>query len=241
MVRDSIDQKPPVAYSPVDSLQQELRKITSDTSKAGIYTQIAAQYLNYDTISNRKLKSNYQNKALDYTMLALHGYSKYNDTLGLRICFNNLAKVYRSQKRYSQAKWFILQSNTISRSINDVPNIISSLTELAGIKMEIKDYTLAKRDLNEALKLSAVNRYPRGESVVQQSYALLYSHLKNYTMEATAMKRHNFIEDSLRKGEEAQLIAKLNTQEIAQRKKKFSTISYKKVYKTNSSKRTASI
>ncbi|MDB5109571.1 MAG: hypothetical protein JWR67_685 [Mucilaginibacter sp.] len=241
MVRDSIDQKPPVAYSPVDSLQQELRKITSDTSKAGIYTQIAAQYLNYDTISNRKLKSNYQNKALDYTMLALHGYSKYNDTLGLRICFNNLAKVYRSQKRYSQAKWFILQSNTISRSINDVPNIISSLTELAGIKMEIKDYTLAKRDLNEALKLSAVNRYPRSESVVQQSYALLYSHLKNYTMEAAAMKRHNFIEDSLRKGEEAQLIAKLNTQEVAQRKKKFSTISYKKVYKTNSSKRTASI
>jgi hypothetical protein len=107
--------------------------------------------------------------------------------------------------------------------------------------MEIKDYSLAMSDLNEALKLSAAHHYARAESSVQESYALLYSHLKNYTKEAIALKRHNFIDDSIRKAEEAQLIAKLNVQDSVQTKKKLSTASYKRAYKTNSPKRIASI
>src|SRR6187402_2543586 len=142
------------ATTPLDSLKQIVKITESDSLKAGVYAQIAAQYLKYDTISSKKAKANYQNEAVNYTMLALHGYSKYNDTLGMRTCFNNLAKVYRSQRKFSQAKWFILQSNTISRTLNDSPNIITSLLELANIKMDIKDYSLAMRDLNEALQLT---------------------------------------------------------------------------------------
>jgi len=238
---DSTDQKPPVAQTTIDSLRQLVKQTEGDSLKAGIYAQIATQYLNYDTISNKKTKLYYQDQALAYTMLALHGYSKYNDTTGLLIAFNNLAKVYRSQKKYSQAKWFILQSNTLSRIKNDVPNIISSLNELAGIKMDIKDYSLAMSDLNEALKLSMANHYPRAESAIQQSFALLYSRLNNYTKEAIAIKRHDFIEDSIRRAEQAQLVARLNAQDSVQSKKKLSSISYKHTYKGNSAKRIASI
>jgi tetratricopeptide (TPR) repeat protein len=239
ITRDSVKQTLP-SPTILDSLKQQLNQV-NDSSKAGVYTQIAATYLNYDTISNKKTKLYYQDEALAYTLLALHGYSRYNDTIGLLVTYNNLSKVYRSQKKYSQAKWFILQSNTISRIKNDVPNIISSLMELAGIKMDIKDYSLAMTDLNEALKLSAVNHYPKAESAVQQNYALLYSRLKDYTKEAIALKRHNDIDDSIKKAELAQLTAKLNAQDSVQSKKKLRTISYKHTSKTNSSKRIASI
>jgi tetratricopeptide (TPR) repeat protein len=239
--QDSIKQNTMVAATNLDSLQQQLKVTTYDSLKSGVYIQIAAQYLKYDSITNKKIRLNYQTEALNYTYLALHLYSRYNDTIGLRTCFNNLAKVYRSQKKYSQAKWFILQSNSLSRIKKDVPNILSSLIELAAIKMEIKDYKLAMRDLNEALKLSTTNHYAHTESAVQQSYALLYSRMKNYPKEAIALKRHNFIEDSIRKSEEAHLIAKINTQDSLQNKKKVRTIINKKVYKVNSTKRIASI
>jgi tetratricopeptide (TPR) repeat protein len=233
---DSSIQKVQPALTVLDSLQQQLTLTTNDSLKSGIYAQVAAEYLKYDKLTDKKTKLAYQTNALNYTYLALHSYSKYNDTTGLRVCFDNLSKIYRSQKKYSQAKWFILQSNSLSRIKNDVPNIMASLITLANIKMEIKDYKLALRDLNEALQLSTVNHYPKTESAVQESYALLYSHLKNYPKEAQALKRHDFIEDSIRKAEIAQLMAKSSKQDSVQAKKKVSPTLTRKVYKSSSRK-----
>jgi tetratricopeptide (TPR) repeat protein len=240
VMRDSIYQKQ-APVNMMDTLKQKLELTSNDSLKAGIYTQIAAQYLKYDTISDKKTRLRYQNQALNYTMLALHGYSKYNDSVGLRTCFDNLTKVYHSQKKYSQAKWFILQSNSLSRTMNDVPNIITSLNTLAGIKMDIKDYSLAMRDLKEALQLSSSKHYAMAEASIQESFAVLYSHLNEYGKEAIATRRHDQILDSLRKVEEAKLVAKVNAQDSVQRKKKLNLISYGKAYKTNSLKRIASL
>ncbi len=223
----------------IDTLQQQLKLITNDSLKSAVYLQMVAQYLKNDSAADKKTKLDDQNQALNYTYLALHLYSKYNDTTGLINCFNYLSKIYRSQKKYSQAKWLILQSNTLSRAKNDVPNILTSLIELANIKMDIKDYSLAMSDLNEALKLSTANHYPRVESHVQETYALLYSHLNNYTKEAKAIKRHDFIEDSIRKSEDAALITKIRVRDSLQNKKKVYSTASGKVYKPNYAARIA--
>lgn len=225
-----------VTLSPLDSLKQELSINQYDSLKAGLYTQIASQYLNYDKITSKREKANYQNEAINYTMLALHNYSKYNDTLGMRNCFDNLVKVYRAQRKFSQAKWFVLQSNTISRTLHDTPNIIASLIQLAAIKIDIKDYSLAMRDLNEALKLTTGNKMPKTEVRVQESYALLYSKMKNYTKEAIALKRRDFLNDSIQKAEQAVLV-KVATDSV-QSKKKLITI---KKSKPVSSRKIASL
>jgi len=212
----------------LDSLKQKLQ-VTSDSLKGPIYTQIAAEYLNYDTVKNKHVRYYYQGEALNYTMLALHVYSGNNDSLGLRTCYNNLSKIYRSQRKFPQAKWFILQSNTISRQLKDVPNIISSLIELSAIKSDIKDYKLAMRDLNEALNLAVKNKDPKSESAVQVGYAGLYRHMKDYDKAVIAIKRHEFIDDSIRNGEVEKLaiIAKKDSVQI---KKQDSVIAKKKVY-----------
>lgn len=226
--------------SNLDSLKNELDITVDDSLKAAIYSQIAIEYLKYDTVSDKKQRHAYQNDAIKNTLSAVHYYSRYNDTIGLRLSFDMLAKVYRQQHKYPQAKWFILQSNALSRAKNDDLNVIASLIELSSLKTDIKDYTLAMRDLNEALSISSKNHYPQQESEVQLHYALLYNAMKNYSKADLALKRHNAIDDSIRKAEEARLMAKLNTKDsLLQAKKKVYTISNKKLYKNSSSKRIA--
>ncbi|MES2276901.1 MAG: hypothetical protein V4592_12815 [Bacteroidota bacterium] len=227
----------------LNDLQQQLSLLTSDTLKAAYYQKMADYYLlKYDSVTVKKTRLAYQETAIEYTMKALHSYSRYNDVKGLRTSFDNLVRVYKDQRKFSQAKWFILQSNTISRQLNDAPNIVTSLITLAGIKMSIKDYSLAMRDLNEALELTTQNKYPRQESIVQVSLSTLYTHLKDPKKAAIALKRHDFIEDSIVKAEDAQRIAAIKSQDSTQQsKKKLYTSVGKKISKTSLSKKTVSL
>jgi uncharacterized membrane protein YgaE (UPF0421/DUF939 family) len=220
----------------LDSLRIRLDTTTNDTVKASLYNQMVAQYLEYDKL-DLKTKKYYQQQALSYTYLELHLYSKLNDSTGLRSSFNSLSKVYRSQKKYAQAKWFILQSNSLSRAKKDTANIMNSLLILANIKMEIKDYSLAMRDLDEAFKISRRLKSPKDEANVQQSYVLLYTHLKNYKKADIAARRHDFIEDSLLNVEK---VALAKTQDSLQVKKKVYTTS-KKLTKGSLTKKIASL
>ena len=219
----------------IDSLKQQVA-VTSDSLKAPLFTQIAGTYLNYDTITSKRTKYIYEENAIGYTLKAIHYYSKYNDTTGLRISYSNLATVYRSEKKFTQAKWFILQANTLARDKNDVPNIISSLLELALIKTDIQDYSLAMRDLNEALHLSSANHMSKTESDVQMAYVTLYNNMKLYTKADIALKRHDAIIDSITRGDDMKIAAATDS---IQRKKKVYLTSNRRIYKASSAKKIA--
>lgn len=68
--------------------------------------------------------------------------------------FSDLAALYLLQNRFSEAKWYLLQSNTISREQNDDKHTISNLLGLATIKLAIGELALAKIDLQEAHDLA---------------------------------------------------------------------------------------
>lgn len=239
---DSLKNKISISAGKIDSLKKQVQITTNDSLKGPIYTEIAHQYLKYDTISNKKTRTAYQESVLSNTMSAIHYYSRYNDTTGLRTSFDDLAHVYHAQHKYTQAKWFILQSNSLSRDKNDNPNIIASLIELASIKTDIKDYSLAMRDLKEALVLSSKKHYPQQESEVELGYAMLYRGMKNYAKANTALKRHRAIDDSIKKAEEAALMAKIKAADsVQQAKKKVYMTSSKRLYVFNSSKKPDSL
>ncbi|MDB4920398.1 hypothetical protein [Mucilaginibacter sp.] len=232
--KDSVRQH--LATMSLDSLKQQLKLPAADLFKGQIYNEIATRYLAYDTISNRMTRASFQNKALNYTMLALHQYSHFNDTVGLRISFDHLVKVYMSQKKYSQAKWFILQSNSLSRAKNDPDNVIASLITLSAIKSELKDYTLAVGDLNEALQIAQANHYQKTELEVLKNFALFYSRLKNYPKEEAMLKKRDSLEERMRKDEVAKLTASLASKDSAEKKKADSIQVKKKVYTSNTRK-----
>jgi len=68
--------------------------------------------------------------------------------------FSDLATLYLLQNRFSEAKWYLLQSNEISRQQNDDKHTISNLLMLADIKLAIGELALAKLDLQEAHDLA---------------------------------------------------------------------------------------
>ncbi|HEY0246302.1 MAG TPA: hypothetical protein VGC01_12110 [Mucilaginibacter sp.] len=68
--------------------------------------------------------------------------------------FSDLAALYILQNRFSEAKWYLLQSNNISRGQNDDKHTISNLINLAIIKSAIGELALAKVDLQEAHDLA---------------------------------------------------------------------------------------
>ncbi|MCQ6957471.1 hypothetical protein [Mucilaginibacter aquariorum] len=232
--------------SSIDSLKQKLQLTTNDTLKGAIYTQIAAEYLKFDRQPNRNLKAYYQTEAIHYSLLALHNYSYYEDTTGMRGSFDDLARVYVAQRKFSEAKWFTLQSNKISRQVKDIPNIISSLVKLSAIKMELKEYKMAMRDLNEALKWSTANKLPALEAVVQQNYAYLYNRLKDYDKGDAAEKRATEIAQQMQRDETKPVIITFDNTTVKDKKpvvskKKKALVATKKPAKVIPVKKLASL
>lgn len=68
--------------------------------------------------------------------------------------FSALAKLYIKQNRLSEAKWYLLQSNSIARAENDNKHIIANLMDLALIKADMGDIVMAQQDLTEAYQLA---------------------------------------------------------------------------------------
>jgi len=73
--------------------------------------------------------------------------------------FSDLARLYVHQNRFSEAKWFLLQSNIISRQQNDDKHTVANLIDLALIKANIGDYELAQQDLSEAHDIAFVKGF----------------------------------------------------------------------------------
>lgn len=73
----------------------------------------------------------------------------------MRVEFDHLAAFYFSQNRFSEAKWYLLRSNAISRQQNNYTRIIGSLLILADVKSNLGDYKQANADLSEAKNIAA--------------------------------------------------------------------------------------
>ncbi|MCY7292223.1 MAG: hypothetical protein LH615_08580 [Ferruginibacter sp.] len=82
-------------------------------------------------------------------------------------CYLQLGKIYLQAKRYTEAKWFFIQSLTLSNQLNLKAQKIESLLMLAKVKNIIKDYSLALADLK-----MVNNLLQSGYSIYQDDYKL---------------------------------------------------------------------
>jgi hypothetical protein len=68
--------------------------------------------------------------------------------------FSDLAHVYMQHSRFSEAKWYLLQSMAISKQQHDDKHTISNLIDLAMVKANFGDLVQANQDLSEARGLA---------------------------------------------------------------------------------------
>lgn len=71
--------------------------------------------------------------------------------------FSELARWYMLKNRFSEAKWYLLQSIALSKSQIDAPSTIENLLALADIKIAIGETVLAKNDMSEARVIALSN------------------------------------------------------------------------------------
>jgi tetratricopeptide (TPR) repeat protein len=86
-------------------------------------------------------------------------YYGLKDKNGTIRCYDQLADTYQQQKKFTQAKWFYIQSNMLARKINSPLDIVKSLINLAHVKMSIGDYQLALLDYKEAEQIALKNKF----------------------------------------------------------------------------------
>jgi hypothetical protein len=87
--------------------------------------------------------------------------------------FSDLALLYVRLHRMSEAKWYLLQSNNISRQENDDKHTISNLVSLAEIKTYIGDIPSARADLLEARDLALAKGMQTEKSNIERKILLL--------------------------------------------------------------------
>lgn len=86
----------------------------------------------------------------------------------MRLQFDNLANFYFSQKRFSEAKWYVLRSNAISRQQKNYAQVIGSLLVLADVKSSLGDFKQADADLFEAKTIAASHSLEPGLLLIEQ-------------------------------------------------------------------------
>lgn len=139
------------------------------------------------------------NEAINLIMKGLHTYARFRDSVGLRETFDHLALTYHLQKKYVQAKWFYIQSNSYARDMKDTANIIHSLVALSTVKADIKDFEMGDKDIAEALILAKTQRGINAEIEVQNTIAEYYTKRGYPKKIEAAINRVAFLNDSVAK------------------------------------------
>ena len=87
--------------------------------------------------------------------------------------FSDLAHLYLLQNKFSEAKWYLLQSNNISRQQKDNQHTIANLIDLAMIKANSGEFILAQQDLAEAHHIAGTTGFLGYLPQIEQKMALI--------------------------------------------------------------------
>ncbi|MGI4727068.1 MAG: hypothetical protein ACRYGB_00705 [Janthinobacterium lividum] len=126
-------------------------------------------YNNSFTAFNHDLgRSRYSFQAEEaFIMHNLRHSARFGPT-AMRMQFDSLVNFYLSQNRFSEAKWYLLRSNAISRQQKNYVQIINSLLVLAKIKSDLDDYKQADEDLLEAKSIAVSHKLLPDLQLIEQ-------------------------------------------------------------------------
>ncbi|MDP3468040.1 MAG: tetratricopeptide repeat protein [Daejeonella sp.] len=123
-------------------------------------------------------------------------YYGLKDKAGTIRCYDQLADNYHRQKKFTEAKWFYIQSNMLARKINSPSGIVNSLINLAHVKMSIGDYQLALLDYKEAEQLSVKNKFTNKLIEIKSDLADVYSKLGNAGASSSAFSEFKVMKET---------------------------------------------
>ena len=188
---------------------QRINRYKGNLTEALKYNQ-AILMIDLDTKNNRFLAETYMDHAEILTgqknfteaealvlrkALPLYYYGLKDKTGTIR-CYDQLADTYHQQKKFTQAKWFYIQSNMLARKINSPSEIVNSLINLAHVKMSIGDYQLALLDYKEAEQLSVKYKLTNKLIEIKSDLADVYNKLGNSGAASSAFSEFKVMKET---------------------------------------------
>lgn len=167
----------------------------SNASAVKHYSLMASAYSEIGTI--KSLQQKFGEAETIFMRKTLPLYTRLGNRQGRISSFENLANLYRQQKRYSEAKWFFIQANILGRKIKDDRAVISSLINLAKVKNAIGDHDLALRDYKEAETLASLNNDVPKLIEIKSSLGDLYHKLGNVIAAGKMIDEYTQLKDTL--------------------------------------------
>lgn len=119
---------------------------------------------------------------------ALLYFTRAGSDPGRMACFEKLGQVYMLQKRFSEAKWFFIQQQTLARILGDKASGFRSLIGLSQVKTAIKDYNLAAADLKRA-KIFTKDDSSESILALEEAYLQLYAAQGNKKLRAQSAEK----------------------------------------------------
>lgn len=115
---------------------------------------------------------------------------------GRMSCFQNLAELYFYQKRYSEAKWFFIQSQIMAAKLADNQAMITSLTGLGKVKNALGEHADALKDYKQAEQLALRNNYLVKLVEINADLGDMYSQLGDYPAAGAALDKYSRFRES---------------------------------------------
>ncbi|SKB75127.1 tetratricopeptide repeat protein [Daejeonella lutea] len=153
-------------------------------------------YLNLASIWTAQKKYKEAEAILMNKALPLFAY-KLHDKIGSMRTYDQLAEIFAQQKRFSEAKWFYIQSNMVARKMNNSSGIVNSLVSLGHVKMSIGDHQLALTDLREAEQLSISNKYRFKLVEIKSDLSKVYAAMGNKSAASSALSEFTVLKDAI--------------------------------------------
>ncbi|WP_069659490.1 tetratricopeptide repeat protein [Arcticibacter eurypsychrophilus] len=159
---------------------------------------VADAYL--ELAENQLLLNKYDEAEYNIIKKALPGFTRLGNKAGRMKCFQSLSVLYYSQKRYSEAKWFCIQTHGLAEKLNDKQALIGSLIHMAEVKNALEDHQDALRDYKKAESLAIQNQYPIKLVEIIGDMGETYNKLGNYTAAGSALDEYSRLRANLIKG-----------------------------------------
>lgn len=158
--------------------------------------QLGEVYLNLANIWTAQRRYKEAEAIIMNKALPLFAY-KIHDKISLMKSYDQLADIFKQQKRFSEAKWFYIQSNMVARKLNNSSGIVNSLVSLAHVKMSIGDHQLALTDFKEAERLSLSNKYQFKLVEIKGDLSKVYAAMGNNSAASSALSEFTVLKDAI--------------------------------------------
>lgn len=156
----------------------------------------AAAYTYLDIASMKFLQGKFKESEYYILKKAFPLFQRRGNKVGRMNCFQNLADLYFHQKRYSEAKWFYIQSQIMATKLFDNQAMITSLTGLGKVKNAIGEYADALNDYKKAEQLALRNNYLAKLIEINADLGEVYSQLGDYPAAGAALDQYSRFRES---------------------------------------------